>query len=314
MAMVKNDNDTTGRVYQKVVQIVEILVLFIKIFTEIFISTVKLFLGEKQKDVSGEIVLITGTGHGIGRELALQYAALGATVICVDINEAGNKETVREANSQGEGEAFGYVCDVSKREQVLEVARKVQKEVGSVSVLINNAGIMPTHSLEQHTPEEIRRVFDINVLSHFWTLEAFLPDMREKNRGHVVSISSIAGHVGLSNLVPYCASKFAVRGLLEALHEEYREKGITCIKTTCVSPYMVNTGLCKKPKVKFPGILGLQDPKDVASAIIEAQRKDLKDITIPLGLYQFGSFCRLFPVKCQLLIKDYIDSGVESDL
>lgn len=139
---------------------------------------------------------------------------------------------------------LSFSCDVSKREQVLEVARKVQKEVGSVSVLINNAGIMPTHSLEQHTPEEIRRVFDINVLSHFWTLEAFLPDMREKNRGHVVSISSIAGHVGLSNLVPYCASKFAVRGLLEALHEEYREKGITCVSLEVYSTNFLIIYVC----------------------------------------------------------------------
>lgn len=105
----------------------------------------------------------------------------------------------------------------------MDLAEKIKKEVGLVSVLVNNVGIMPTHPLEQQTSEEIRKVFDVNVFSQFWTLEAFLPHMKQQNRGHIVAISSIAGVVGLTNLVPYCATKFAVRGLMEALNEELRQ-------------------------------------------------------------------------------------------
>lgn len=116
-----------------------------------------------------------------------------------------------------------FSCDVSNRDEVLKLAEKIKAEVGLVSVLVNNVGIMPTHPLERHTPEEIRRVFEINVYSQFWTIEAFLPQMKQQGRGHIVCMSSIAGVVGLANLVPYCATKFAVRGMMEALHEEFRD-------------------------------------------------------------------------------------------
>ena len=81
---------------------------------------------------------------------------------------------------------------------------------------------MPQHGLLQHTEEEIRRVFDINVLAHFWIFQAFLPKMIENNNGHIVAISSMAGLLGFQNLVPYCSSKFAIRGTHEGLYEELR--------------------------------------------------------------------------------------------
>lgn len=105
----------------------------------------------------------------------------------------------------------------------MALAERVKDEVGPVSVLVNNVGIMPTHPLPQQSAEEIQRVFDVNVFSQFWTIQAFLDQMKEQGRGHIICLSSIAGLVGLANLVPYCATKYAVRGMMEALHEELRE-------------------------------------------------------------------------------------------
>lgn len=102
---------------------------------------------------------------------------------------------------------------------------------------MNNAGIMPAHDLLQHTEGEIRKIFEINVLAHFWMFEAFLPKMMEKNRGHIVAMSSMAGVLGFKNLVPYCGSKFAVRGIMEGLLEELRCKNKTGISGTIVFPY-----------------------------------------------------------------------------
>ncbi len=76
---------------------------------------------------------------------------------------------------------------------MLEVGKKVQNEVGTVTILINNAGIMPQHELLQHTEKVIRMIFEINVLAHFWMFEAFLPQMIANNKGHVVALSSMAG-------------------------------------------------------------------------------------------------------------------------
>lgn len=183
-----------------------------------------LFTKKELKDVSGEIVFITGAGHGIGRELTLKYVEQGSDVICVDINEESNKETVALAQKIKKGRAFGYVCDVTDRDAVLATADKIRREVGHVSVIVNNAGIMPCHPLDKTSHQEIRKMFDVNTMAHFWIFEAFLPYMKEKNRGHLISISSIAGLIGSSNVVPYSATKFAVRGMMEALYEELREQ------------------------------------------------------------------------------------------
>lgn len=114
------------------------------------------------------------------------------------------------------------------------------KEVGEVSILVNNAGIMPQHEVLKHSEGEIRKIYEINTIAHYWMFQAFLPKMMEKNQGHIVALSSIAGLVGLNNVVPYCGSKvcrnfqllnwkiifllpqFAVRGTMEALAEELR--------------------------------------------------------------------------------------------
>lgn len=81
---------------------------------------------------------------------------------------------------------------------------------------------MPQHEILKHTESEVRKIYDINAIAHCWTFQAFLPKMIEKNEGHIVALSSIAGIVGLNNLVPYCGSKFAVRGTMESLGEELR--------------------------------------------------------------------------------------------
>lgn len=121
-------------------------------------------------------------------------------------------------------EFFIFSVDVTNREKVLEAGSKVLAEVGTVTILVNNAGIMPQHDFLQHTEKEIRSIIEINLVSHFWMFQAFLPKMIENNRGHIVALSSMAGVMGFQNLVPYCGSKFAVRGVQEALSEELRCK------------------------------------------------------------------------------------------
>ncbi|RZC36854.1 epidermal retinol dehydrogenase 2 [Asbolus verrucosus] len=208
----------------------------------------------------------------------------------------------------------GQDCDVSNRDNVFEVAKKVQQDVGDVTILINNAGIMPTHPLLDQTKEEIERVFSINVLAHCWTIQAFLPAMKTNNHGHIVALSSCAGLFGLENLVPYCGSKFAVRGMMEALGEELRMDKDCKIKTTCVCPYMVDTGLCKKPKVKFEKLMPLLKPRSVAKSIMRAQQTNKKIVSLPGYILHLNNYVRLLPIRASMFVKDFINSGVESDL
>ncbi|EFN68195.1 Epidermal retinal dehydrogenase 2 [Camponotus floridanus] len=259
-------------------------------------------------------IRITGAGHGIGKELALRYASLGATVVCWDLNQEANEETLSEIKKTGTTAAYAYQCDVSKREQVFSVAEKVKKEVGDVTILVNNAGIMPCHAFLDHTIDEIKRIFDINVLAHFWMLQAFLPSMIEKNHGHVVALSSLAGIGGLPNLVPYCASKFAVRGLMESISEELRisTKGKSLIKFTTIYPYMVDTGLCKKPKIRFPNAMPLVSPGQTASQIIRAQRCDYRERSVPPVWLPLGIMLKNLPDNALFTLIDFCDSGVQA--
>lgn len=115
----------------------------------------------------------------------------------------------------------------------METGSQVLKDVGAVTILVNNAGIMPSHDLLKHTEDEIKNIYNINVIAHFWLFQAFVPKMIEDNRGHIVALSSMAGIMGFQNLVPYCGSKFAVRGIQEAFSEELRckTKGQSQVRT-----------------------------------------------------------------------------------
>lgn len=115
-----------------------------------------------------------------------------------------------------------HSVDVTSREKVLETASKVLSDIGDVGILVNNAGIMPQHEMLKHTENEVRKIYDINIIAHCWMFQAFLPKMMENNKGHIVALSSIAGVAGLQNIVPYCGSKFGVRGQMEAMMEELR--------------------------------------------------------------------------------------------
>lgn len=303
------------KAYNGALILADILVLILKILYYFCESIYKFFAPAVEKSVAGEIVLITGTGHGIGKELALRYASLGATVVCWDVNQQTNEETVSEIKKMGNTVAYAYKCDVSKREEIFSVAERVKREIGDVTILVNNAGIMPCHTFLDHTTDEIRRIFDINVLAHFWMLQAFLPSMMEKNHGHIVALSSIAGIGGLPNLVPYCASKFAVRGLMESLSEELRilTKGKSLIKFTTIYPYMVDTGLCKKPKIRFENAFSLVSPREAASQIIHLQRRNEREKTVPSYWLPVITTLRIFPDSILRVIIDFCGSGVEAE-
>ncbi|KAH0549463.1 short-chain dehydrogenase/reductase family 16C member 6-like [Cotesia glomerata] len=302
--------------YEAITIAADTCLLLLKIIYYIIESAYRLIVPVEEKNVAGEIVLITGAGHGIGRELAYKYASLGAIVVCWDLNAQSNQETVTEIMKLGATAAHAYQCDVSDREQVIKISARVKSEVGHPTILINNAGIMPCEKFLNYSPETVKKIMDINVLAHFWILEAFLPMMINNNYGHVVALCSMAGMVGLKNLVPYCASKFSVRGLMESLNDElnwienYPKNNI---KFTTIFPYMVDTGLCKKPHMRFPSLMALVPPKEAASLIVTAQRRNFTEVTIPRYWNSVNCILRIFPEKAGIAIKEFLKSGVIAD-
>nr|XP_024647940.1 estradiol 17-beta-dehydrogenase 11 isoform X2 [Macaca nemestrina] len=166
-------------------------------------SFVKLFIPKRRKSVAGEIVLITGAGHGIGRLTAYEFAKLKSKLVLWDINKHGLEETAAKCKGLG-AKVYTFVVDCSNREDIYSSAKKVKAEIGDVSILVNNAGVVYTSDLFATQDAQIEKTFEVNILAHFWTTKAFLPAMMKNNHGHVVTVASAAGHISVPFLLAYC--------------------------------------------------------------------------------------------------------------
>lgn len=257
------------------------------------------------KDVSQETVLITGGGSGIGRLLALMFSGFGCHVIILDVNKEGLDETTRLIIKSG-GSCRAYQCDISKRDYVYSIAEKIKQENGFVSIVINNAGITGgSKRILELNDERIIKTMEVNALAHFWMIKAFLPEMKLRNHGHIVTISSFAGLTGSVALADYCASKFAAVGIAESLMLELRADGYTGINSTIVCPFFVDTGLFKGASVPLIPTL---EPKFVAEKIVEAVLLNQKHLLIPnLVLWLLLTFKTVFPVGMSFKLFDFLD-------
>ncbi|XP_078047329.1 estradiol 17-beta-dehydrogenase 11 [Augochlora pura] len=248
----------------------------------------------KMKSITGEIALVTGGGGGLGRLIALRLANLGATVVIWDVNKAATEEAVKLVQAAG-GKCYGYVCDLCDREDVYKKAALVRAEVGKVTILINNAGVVSGMKFLDTPDKLIIRTMEVNVMSHFWTTKAFLPSMMEDNKGHIVSIASLAGHVGVPTLVDYCTSKFAAVGFEEALHMELAADGYK-INTTVVCPFFIrSTGMFEDISTRFVPRLS---PNEVADRVVLAMRCNEKIAVVPGYLYILLVLKWAFPWAC----------------
>ncbi|NXQ44967.1 RDHE2 dehydrogenase, partial [Catharus fuscescens] len=258
-----------------------------------------------KKYFAGEIVLITGSANGIGRQVAIKLAPLGVTLVLWDIDDEGNKETSRLAQQNGANRVFVYHCDCSNRENVYEQADKVRKEVGDVTILINNAGILIGKKFCDLTDEDFEKTFRVNFFSQVWTLKAFLPAMVASNRGHLVSTASAAGFIGLYRASDYCASKSAIIGMMEGINSELYHGGKRGIKTTIICPYFISTRLSKGFKSARPCLLPVYDPEYAASRIVDAIKKEKFYLIMPPAIYLLG-FKIFLPRKVTLLFESYV--------
>ncbi|MDR1949702.1 MAG: SDR family oxidoreductase [Spirochaetaceae bacterium] len=235
------------------------------------------------KDVKDRIVLITGGAGGIGRLMALDFAARGARVAVWDIDSRALAVFEEEGRSAG---LFirGFVCDVTDRAAVYRQAEILRAELGPVDILVNNAGIVSGSTLLETPDEKIEKTLQVNTLAHFWTCKAFLPSMIERNRGHLVTISSAAGIIGVTGLADYSASKFAVFGLNEAIRMELR-KLKSAVRTTVVCPFFIDTGMFQGVKTRFPTILPILKSEYVARRVVEAVLKNRQRLLMPRLIY-----------------------------
>lgn len=207
--------------------------------------------------VAGKVVVITGGARGIGLATATALQALGAKIAIGDIDET----TVKESGAARGFELYDRL-DVTDQTSFESFLDEVERRLGPIDVLINNAGIMPTGKLVDEPDQITRRILDINVYGVILGSKLAIARMLPRGRGHVINIASLAGETHIPGLATYNASKHAVLGFTDTLREEYREAGL---RFSSVLPTLTKTELGSG--VSAPKLLRPAEPEEIADAI-----------------------------------------------
>lgn len=234
-------------------------------------------------------VLITGGASGIGKIMGRMALERGANHLIVwDINAANIESTVKELSSLGR--VNGYIVDVANNSAIKSAYKQVCEECGQVDVLINCAGIITSNkTFDQLTEEEIVRTININTIAPMFVASVMLPDMLERNSGHICTITSAGGMLGNPRMSVYGASKWGAIGWSESLRIELNSSRKN-VRVTTVAPYYIKTGMFDGVKSRIIPILS---PEYVARKILNAIEKNKSFRGIPFG-YHFIRLCQGF--------------------
>lgn len=201
-----------------------------------------------------QVIIVTGAGRGIGRGIALRLAQEGAKVVTSDIDAASCAKVADEITNAG-GKAMALRVDVSETEDVQRLVDETVREFGRLDVMIANAGISLTKFLMDTTTEEWNRMFEVNVRGVFLCDKLAAEKMIKQNKGKIINCASIAAHSGFWGLGAYSATKFAVRGLTQALAKELAQYGIT-VNAYC--PGIVDTKMWEDIDEGLMPLMGLK--------------------------------------------------------
>ena len=236
-------------------------------------------------NIEGKVVIITGASSGLGEAAARHLADKGAS-LALAARRTERIEGLAEEITNNGGEALAVTTDVTEREQVQALVDDAVDAFGRVDVMLNNAGLMPLSPLERLNVNEWDQMIDVNVKGVLYGIAAALPYMQEQASGHIINVSSVAGHVVHPGSAVYAATKHAVRALSEGLRQEVKEYGL---RTTVISPGAVDTELPESVSEKdvAEGVHALYDehavPADsfaraVAFAIEQPEEVDINEI------------------------------------
>jgi short-subunit dehydrogenase len=230
------------------------------------------------KDLSGRTAAITGAGSGIGRAIALELAERGCKLELADLDEP----TVTQVAEATGG--FASVVDVANDPAVTAWAAEVQDR-GGADILVNNAGITVYSTFAGMDHDDVARLMGVNVFGVLHGCRAFLPQLAER-RGHIVTLSSMAGLLGMPMQTTYCASKFAVRGFSAGLRAELAARGVG---VTCVLPGTTGTALLAGASGPHPDTTGFMhrsmnrfgvSPTRVARATVRGIRRNRAEVLV----------------------------------
>jgi len=190
-------------------------------------------------NIEGKIVVITGASSGLGEATARLLSAEGASVV-LGARRVDRIQSLADELTASGGKALAAKTDVTRREQVQALVDAAVRTYGRIDVMINNAGLMPQSPLERLKIDDWDRMIDVNIKGVLYGIAAALPYMKQQKAGHIINVSSVAGHKVRPGGVVYSATKHAVRVISEGLRQEVKSYNI---RTTVISPGAVSTEL-----------------------------------------------------------------------
>jgi NAD(P)-dependent dehydrogenase (short-subunit alcohol dehydrogenase family) len=232
------------------------------------------------KPVEEQVVALMGASSGIGREAALRFAEKGTKVVVAARSKGGLDSLVGEIRRRG-GEATAVVADVTEFEQVEAVASAAAGEYGRLDTWVHLAAVSIFAPFDETTPEEFKRVIEIDLIGQAYGAMAALPHLKREGRGALVHVTSVVGRRAVPLQSSYCAAKHGVDGFLESLRVELKKEGWP-IGVTNVMPAAINTPFFDRARTKLgfkpKGFPPLYEPGVVADAIIYAAEKAPRDL------------------------------------
>lgn len=199
------------------------------------------------KRLDARVAAVSGAASGIGRATALALADAGCALALSDVDEEGLEETARQAKSRAKTgrKVLHQKVDVSDKDQVRQWADTAAAEHRGINIVINNAGVALSQTVENMDLEDFEWLFGINWWGVVYGTHYFMPHLRQADEGHIVNVSSLFGLVGVPTQSAYCAAKFAVRGFTESLRIEMRASRIG---VTCVHPGGIKTNIARSAR------------------------------------------------------------------
>jgi short-subunit dehydrogenase len=237
---------------------------------------------------AGQVAVVTGASSGIGWELARALAAQGARVGLVARRREALEQLAAEIGKGG-GTAAVAPADVADRAATVAAIHDVAARLGPVDLLVANAGVGAPTLLEPFNVAEIERMFQVNTLGVVYAIEAVLPEMLRRGRGHLAAVSSLGAYKGLPGESAYCASKAAVNTFLEGLRVQLRGRGVA---VTTVCPGFVRTPMTSVNEFSMPFVMGADE---AARRIVRALGRRVKVFNFPWPTTRLMKLTRWLP-------------------
>jgi NAD(P)-dependent dehydrogenase (short-subunit alcohol dehydrogenase family) len=234
------------------------------------------------------VVLITGAGSGIGRQLALSLAAEGARVGAIDLQAAGLEALAKELD----GKPFARAtADVTDYQALCDAVGRLEAELGPTDVLVASAGIGRETSALDLRAEDVADQIRVNLIGVANSIAAVLPGMRQRRQGHLVALSSLASYRGMPRMAAYCASKAGVNALLDGLRVELKPLGIA---TTTICPGWIRTPLTANIDVPHRNMMTVEE---AARRMVQAIRARKTFVAFPGGTVWQVRLLRYLPLR-----------------